>query len=288
MGVSVSRKNSTILFVAVLAIIIAAVLFVFVPRKEHFLLKGRGFKLTPKKFSLYLKDRNIDETSLSDSQRDEILRGWLRNRLLYLESSQMGLDKSGEAYKSIERKVQAFRENLVVSEALRRYVQNEVTVTEDEITRYYENRKKEEFLAQEPLAWLVVLFTTEREKALEIAGAINKKTEDPEKLASSEGSGFSDLGYMPVSDLGDEIKNDILAAPAGRALRPVRYEEEGRVFYYVFIVKDKVWKNDFLKREAVAPEIREKIARVKGKDSVEELLKHLMVKYKVKGDEGVL
>ena len=162
-------------------------------------------------------------------------------------------------------------------------------MTDDEVNRYYQNRKEEDYRAREGMAWLSVIFTRNEDDALRAMDAVNKQKIDAAAFTTEgETSGYSDLGYLPFNDLGDDIREDILAAPAGRALKPVRYEENGRIFYYVFIVRDKVWKNDFLKREAVAGEIRETIRKIKGKEAVEELLKHLLVKYRVKGFEGTL
>ncbi|HOO59798.1 MAG TPA: hypothetical protein PLL34_04500 [Candidatus Mcinerneyibacteriales bacterium] len=284
-----NKKRWIILMVCAALLIAALILFVVRPGKGELLLEGRGFALSAEEFSSYLRDRGIDEQKLTESQRSEIIRGWLRSRLILLESSNMGLEKGSASYRSIEQKVEDYRENLVVAEAIRQYVQKEITVTDDEVNRYYQNRKEEEYRAEEGMAWLVVIFTRNEEEALKAMKSVNDQKMDPAAFHSEkETSGFSDLGYLPFNDLGDDIREDILAAPAGRALRPVRYEEEGRTFYYVFVVRDKVWKNDFLKREAVAGQIREAIRKIKGKEALEELLKHLLVKYRVKGFEGTL
>ena len=283
-------KKRWIIIIVCLAAAAAVALFFLVHKNQgRAILEGKGFSLSADEFSHYLRDRGIDEQKLTETQRRDIITGWLRSRLIMLESSHMGLQKSGDAYRSIERKVRDYRENLVVTEAIRQYVKKEVVVTDDEVNRYYQNRKEEDYRAQEGMAWLSVIFTRNEDDALEAMDAVNNQKIDAAAFTTEgETSGYSDLGYLPFNDLGDDIREDILAAPAGRALKPVRYEENGRIFYYVFIVRDKVWKNDFLKREAVAGEIRETIRKIKGKEAVEELLKHLLVKYKVKGFEGTL
>jgi len=284
----VSRKR-LIIAVCVVAVVAAFILFALNPGQGEFILRGKGFALGEEEFSNYLRDRGIDEQKLTEIQRQEIIKGWLRNRLIMLESSEMGLEKESAAYRSIERKTRDYRETLMINEAIRQYIQKEVVVTDDEVNRYYQNRKEKEYRAEEGMAWLTVIFTRSEEEALKAMNAVNKQKIDPVAFkAEGETSGYSDLGYLPFKDLGDDIREDILAAPAGWALRPVRYEEDGRTFYYVFIVRDKVWKNDFLKRDAVADEIRETIRKIKGKEAVEELLKDLLVKYKVKGFEGTL
>ena len=283
-------KKRWIIIIVCLAVAAAVALFFLVHKNQgRAILEGKGFSLSADEFSHYLRDRGIDEQKLTETQRRDIITGWLRSRLIMLESSHMGLQKSGDAYRSIERKVRDYRENLVVTEAIRQYVKKEVAVTDDEVNRYYQNRKEEDYRAQEGMAWLSVIFTRNEDDALEAMDAVNNQKIDAAAFTTEgETSGYSDLGYLPFNDLGDDIREDILAAPAGRALKPVRYEENGRIFYYVFIVRDKVWKNDFLKREAVAGEIRETIRKIKGKEAVEELLKHLLVKYRVKGFEGTL
>ena len=283
-------KKRWIIIIVCLAAAAAVALFFLVHKNQgRAILEGKGFSLSADEFSHYLRDRGIDEQKLTETQRRDIITGWLRSRLIMLESSHMGLQKSGDAYRSIERKVRDYRENLVVTEAIRQYVKKEVVVTDDEVNRYYQNRKEEDYRAQEGMAWLSVIFTRNEDDALKAMDAVNNQKIDAAAFTTEgETSGYSDLGYLPFNDLGDDIREDILAAPAGRALKPVRYEENGRIFYYVFIVRDKVWKNDFLKREAVAGEIRETIRKIKGKEAVEELLKHLLVKYRVKGFEGAL
>ncbi len=283
-------KKRWIIIIVCLAAAAAVALFFLVHKSQgRLILEGKGFSLSADEFSHYLRDRGIDEQKLTETQRQDIITGWLRSRLIMLESSHMGLQKSGDAYRSIERKVRDYRENLVVTEAIRQYVKKEVVVTDDEVNRYYQNRKEEDYRAREGMAWLSVIFTRNEDDALRAMDAVNKQKIDAAAFTTEgETSGYSDLGYLPFNDLGDDIREDILASPAGRALKPVRYEENGRIFYYVFIVRDKVWKNDFLKREAVAGEIRETIRKIKGKEAVEELLKHLLVKYRVKGFEGTL
>jgi len=285
----VTKKRWIIIFVCLAAAAAVAVLFAVQQNQGKLLLRGKGVALSSEEFSRYLSDRGIDEKKLTETQRQEIIGGWLRSRLIMLESSRMGLKKSGDAFRSIERKVEDYKETLMVTEAIREYVRKEVAVTEDEVNRYYQNRKEEEYRAEEGMAWLTVIFTRSEDEALKAMDAVNRqKTDAAAFTTEGETSGYSDLGYLPFKDLGDDIRGDILASPSGRALKPVRYEENGRIFYYVFIVRDKVWKNDFLQREAVAGEIRETIRKIKGKEAVEELLKHLLVKYKVKGFEGTL
>ena len=245
------------------------------------MIRGRGIKLTEAEFGSMVEESGISLSELNDQERENLLKTWAADELLYREALQKGIPEEKKRREEIRKRVEDFRKRLIVAEAINELITKKVDVTDDEIRRYYENMKEELFTAEVPMVWLNVFHFRDKEEASEKYSGLK----DGEGL-----NGAIDLGYIKNSDLDENVRDEIISTREGRGVKPVKYiDGSGDVFYYVFIVRDKIWKHDIMRLEGVDEIIRIRIKNIKAREQRKELIDELMVEYNVEiSDRGGL
>jgi len=129
----------------------------------------------------------------SDGGRNEFVEQWVEGELLYQEARAEGLDRDEE----IRRKVDQFEHLLLGQELLRRVLERQIAVTDDEIDRYYEENL-ETFRRERDEYRVARLVFRDEETAREVAGELGAA---PERFDDLIASGAY-AGRMDVRDLG--------------------------------------------------------------------------------------
>lgn len=129
----------------------------------------------------------------SDGGRNEFVEQWVEGELLYQEARVEGLDRDEE----IRRKVDQFEHMLLGQEVLRRFLERTISVTEEEIDRYYEENL-EAFRRERKEFRIARLAFRDEETAREVAGELEAAPERFDDMIASEAY----AGRMEVRDLG--------------------------------------------------------------------------------------
>ena len=276
-------KHIKVIAAAVVLVLAAAVVIMVQGHKgNESLISGKGISVTHSDLESLLSDLGMDPETTSDDAKMRLVNDWVFQEMLYKEAKKAGIPANKEIRAEIKRKTYSFMRNLVVMEAIKHFVNDKVTVSDEEISRYYENMKRKNFTAGEAMAWLGVYHFTEKDEALSLFGRLNADVQGV--------PGEIDLGYIKISDLDINIRDEVISTPSGKAVKPVKYiDTTGGEYYYVFTVKDKLWKNDIMALDGVRKMIHAHISNIKAAEVTEELMADLKVKYNIGGiNKGLL
>ncbi len=139
---------------------VLALLFSSCPKKdEKIVVKVNGSKLTSEEINLQIPPEYRKMVTPADI--DAFLNGWVENEILYLEAKRRGVDKED----SVELYIKTWTKRILV-EALKLREFNKITITEDDIRRYFDEHKNE-FLYALKVSQIILQSFAEAQKTLE-------------------------------------------------------------------------------------------------------------------------
>ncbi len=156
------------------------------------------------------------------SLKKNVISKWVENETLY----QMALDEGVSLDEYQEFLVQEYRKALLVQNLLDQKINKSYTISHREIENYYHDHQ-EEFRRSEDEVHIIHLFMDQYDQAIfkEIRNAqdllaIIKKYYFDEKSTIEQPNG--DLGYVPISQLPDQIVKTIKRLQTGKISRPIK------------------------------------------------------------------
>jgi hypothetical protein len=199
----------------------------------------------------------------TDGGRNEFVEQWVEGELLYQKALEEGLQRDEE----IRRKVDQFEHMLMQQEVLRRFLEREITVTDEEITRYYEENI-EGFRRETDEFQVARLVFPEEETAREVAGELEAAPERFDELIASEAYAgrmmLQDLGRYAASEMEGMFGNGRGDLRVGDLSPPV---VAGPGNCYVLRVMAVLEEGSVRERDEVADRIRGILLRRKGEEA---------------------
>jgi hypothetical protein len=144
----------------------------------------------------------------SAGEKNDYVKQWLENELLYQKAIEEGLLEDEE----LQKKVSQFQHMLLEQEVLSRHFEGNITVTDDEVSEYY-TENKEVFIRNEDEYRISKLIFQNEDVASEVVEELKVAPERfDELISSSEYDGMItliDLGFYPVSGLSEAFGNQM-------------------------------------------------------------------------------
>lgn len=144
-----------------LILISIALIFLACPKKKNGQILARvdGSTLTAEEMTLQIPAEYRQMMTQSDVQT--FIDGWVDNELLYLEAKRLGIDKED----SVKMLIATWLKR-ILADAIKMREYNKITITEEEIQKYFEAHK-DEFLYAVKVSQIILSTPAEAQKTLE-------------------------------------------------------------------------------------------------------------------------
>lgn len=201
-------------------------------------------------------------------QKEELVRRWIDTEVLYHEALRRGLHKE----EKIKRMIKRMKTELLAAELVERELNDNTAVTDEELESYYSSHK-EEFARDHPEVRAKHLLVGTRKEAWKVRRRLvrGESFEDLLKEGPIEGG---DLGYFSMDDVPSEIAKVAFSLREGEISKPVKTD----LGYHIIQVLDSEGEGTLRPLKMVKGEIVDKLATIKQRKHLEELLKRLKKK----------
>ncbi|GAB4342765.1 MAG: peptidylprolyl isomerase [Calditrichia bacterium] len=218
---------------------------------------------------------NTPEPEKTDLVR-HIVDKWVRYTALSLEAKEAGMDLTDYQKYSLA----LLEKQYLADQFIEKNFPINVTVTEKEISEYYEANKNE-FVRENDEVHLVQLFMEKLDRAIDreikqsknLLEIITKNLLDksPNRLIQPNG----DLGYIAITDFAPVIQERVKQGIVGKIYGPLKIEKG----YYYFQILDKQKKNSIRELELVKDTIKERLEYVKRYKKINSETDKILKKY---------
>lgn len=213
---------------------------------------------------------------LDTERENEFVERWVDRELLYQEAKRLGLDKSEEVRSDLEM----IEKEYLINKLIERTFGVEISITDEEVTAYYEQNKDLFLINQDEVRILHLI--TENKSDADLALKEIQAGKSFEEVAESRSNGlFSDRG----GDMGYIHRDDVIPEIARRAFRyqigyisPVFRSPYG---YHIIKIMDKQKKGEYRGIEEVREEILQRVRIEKERTTYYDLLFRLRNKTEV-------
>lgn len=222
-------------------------------------------KLTLKEI---LEDIPVEiKKNLTTADVKEYVQKWINSQVLYQEAKRRNLDDDPNLKKEFKK----VKRELLVDRLIELELKNDVSVTDEEIEKYYEEHK-DDFILTEDQVHAYHILVKSRKEANNVRKKL-RKGEDFENVAKeiygdSVKKNEWDLGYFTRSEIIPEIANKVFDMPVGSISLPIKSE----FGYHIIKVIDKQKKGTYNKLENVREEIKFKLEALKKRAQYQRLL----------------
>ncbi|MFQ5675272.1 MAG: peptidyl-prolyl cis-trans isomerase [bacterium] len=224
-------------------------------------------------------------SKLNATEVREFVLQWINSQVLYQEALAQKLNENGDYQKELDR----LQRELLINKLIEYSLADEVSVTDEEISSYFDANKEEFKLSQDVIHAYHVLLKTRKE-----ASRVSKRLKAGEDFAtvfaevntdSSNGKSDDwDLGYFSRDDIAPEISNVVFNLRKGAISIPIK----SAFGYHVVQVVDKLKKGEVKNFDLVKDEIRLKLAAQKKQDRYERFLLQMKSKHPYQTDFQLL
>ncbi|MCX7916618.1 MAG: peptidyl-prolyl cis-trans isomerase [bacterium] len=185
----------------------------------------------------------------------------------------------GKLKKKVENKIKNYYMEVLTQEFVENILINEITITDEEISNYY-NTHLNEFIIPEKVQ-ISEIVVSSKEKADEILNRL-RLGESFEKIAETESISFTkekrgEIGWIEVEKLNPEVASLISQLKPGEILANIIKTEMG---YHIIKLTGRTEKRILTLNEAT-PMIKNLLLSQKKKKEVEDLMKKLKEKSKI-------
>lgn len=236
-------------------------------KKDDFIARVNDSYLTREEFSSL-----VDTTSLSTTQKDQVIKNWIYQEILYQKASKKGITKR-EDYKNILKKSSY---ELAAAMLIEDYLSGEETNYSDDDLKNYFEQNKNYFRAASDLYLLNKVAFSSEEKAIKFR---TLALESDWKKSVNVFSSDSTMLKNSASDLIEE--NNIYPAQLSRIIKEFYPEEISIVitekpgYYSIVQLLSKFGKESIPPFEIIKSKIEKRFLAEKKKMLVEEYLKEL-------------
>ena len=191
---------------------------------------------------------------LTNSDIREFVQRWINSQVLYQEAKRQKLDERID----LKNEFKKAKNELMINKLIELYLEEEVTVTDEEIQAFYEENKEEFVLNQDLVHAYHILGSTRKE-----ANNIRRRLRSGETFEvvsrdvkqALEDTMAWDLGYFSRDDVIREISKVVFSMPRGALSLPIKSD----FGYHIVKLIDKQKKGEFNKLENVNEEINLKL-----------------------------
>ncbi len=209
-------------------------------------------------------------TGAARSQAERYIQHWIESELLYQEALLQGVDKQPE----VQRALKELSRDYIISAFSEQAANAAVSVSDEEIQRYYQEQK-EEFQAEADLYHLLLILVQNQNEALQLRRELIGGTPFSEIASrnSLDGSRLhgGDLGYVPLSALSPMLARAVSAMQPGSLSAPVKSE----LGYNLLRLVDVQRKGATRALEEVQPVIKQRITARKKDEALQNLISRL-------------
>ncbi len=242
-------------------------------KKDDFIARVNDSYLTREEFSSL-----VDTTNLSTTQKDQVIKNWIYQEILYQKASKQGITKR-EDYKNILKKSSY---ELAAAMLIEDYLSGEETNYSDDDLKNYFEQNKNYFRAASDLYLLNKVAFSSEEKAIKFR---TLALESDWKKSVNVFSSDSTMLKNSASDLIEE--NNIYPAQLSRIIKEFYPEEISIVitekpgYYSIVQLLSKFGKESIPPFEIIKSKIEKRFLAEKKKMLVEEYLKELYSKNEI-------
>lgn len=206
----------------------------------------------------------------------EFVLSWINDQVLYQEAVAREIDKDETLRKEFEN----LKRELVISKLLEQTLNKDITVTEEEMTAYYNANQESFILSNDVVHAHHVLLGSQKEaneirrrlRAGEPFGAVAQDvTQD-----SLEGDAW-DLGYFSRKDVIEEIAKVVFEM----SVKSISYPIKSDFGYHIVQLVDKQKKGDVESFDTVKDEIKQKLRTRKRQDKYQRFVLQMKSKFKI-------
>ncbi len=207
----------------------------------------------------------------ADGKKREYIEQWVESELLYQKALEEGLQED----KEIQKKVDRFRHVLLEQEVLKKYLDDEVVVTDDEIQAYY-GANRAIFMRNEDEYRVKKISFNGKGVAKEVYGELSVAPERLDDLLSSGQYDHSvtaaDIGFYPTDQLEGTFTDGLKVG----AMSPLTEMSPGN--YYALLIVEYGRKGSEKGLDEVEDQIRNVLLQSKGENAREMLIEELKKK----------
>lgn len=233
-----------------------------------------GEKITLEKLDEMIQDLPPQFQAMASSRKGEFLDNVIDEKLLYGKALSENIDKDPK----VKRQLEQISKQVVISEFLKREIEQKVRISDEDAKNYYEANKAQ-YTEQEKYRARHILVDTEGE-AKDILNRLNAGEDfaalakEKSKCPSKEKGG--DLGLVSKGQMVPEFDNAALTLEPGKTSDVVKTQ----FGYHVIRLEEKqpAKERSF---EEVKDQIKQTLLPLKQKENFEALLKELKDKNKV-------
>ena len=255
------------------------------------------YKLTVKDFEAQVKSLPPQfQMAIASNKkfRDSFLERWVEVTLMALKAREMKLDQDPE----VKKRLEDLKNALLAQEFSRRYIENKVKVTDDEVKAYYEKHKDQytqqaqvkarHILIKVPAGGDEKAWEEAKKKAMDIK-KMAEKGEDFGELAKkySDDPGTKDrggeLGYFGKGRMVPEFEKAAFSLKPGEISDPVK-----TIFGWHLIQVEDVKAAQAKPFDKVESFVKQRALQEKRQKELEKLLKDVRQKYEVKVNKEAL
>jgi len=209
-------------------------------------------------------------TTAARAQAERYIQHWIESELLYQEALKSGVDKEAE----VQRALKEMSRNYIITAFSERAAGVSVSVSDEEIGRYYQEQK-EEFQAEADLYHALVILVQSQNEALRLRRELMEGASFSEIAGrhSLDGSRFQggDLGFVRLSALSPMIARAVSSMQPGSLSAPVKSE----LGYNLIRLVEVQRKGTTRALEEVRPVIEQRIAARKQEVALQNLISRL-------------
>ncbi|MFQ5637060.1 MAG: peptidylprolyl isomerase [bacterium] len=206
--------------------------------------------------------------------REYVLR-WINDEVLYQEALGRSVDEDEELRKEFE----SLKKQLIINSLIERALKNQILITDEEISQYYESNKGE-FILSDDVVHAYHILTNTRKEANALRRRL-KKGEDFEDLAKAIADSLKthdwDLGYFSKSDIIPEISKMAFNIPVGSYSLPLKSD----FGFHLIKVVDKMKKGEAKNLDHVREEIRFMLEQQRKQENYQRFLLQTKSKFTV-------
>jgi peptidyl-prolyl cis-trans isomerase C len=227
----------------------------------------------------------FNETGLeiSDTQIHRYVQRWIETELIYQEAVEQGLKEHPE----IQKHLKDLEREFLVTKFVENYNNSEITITEQDIQKYYE-RYSDEFIRNEALYNLRIILAENYRTANTHRKEINAGNEfnaiaRNHSLDGSKDKG-GELGWTSMSELNSDLAKRVITQSPNRISTPIKTTGG----YYLVEVLGVRKKGEIKTLEEVETIIVSRLKAEKGKDNFRQLITNLNEKYEIESNLEIL
>lgn len=180
----------------------------------------------------------------------------------------------------LEREFEQLKKELIVGRLLERTLREEIPVTEEEITAYYE-ANKDGYVVPDDMVHAYHILLSNRDAANDIRSKLRDGVPFEQVVHEANNDTLAsidwDWGYFTQNDVIPDIAKVVFKMSPNTYSTPVQSD----LGYHVFQVVDKLKKGDTKSLEMVREEIRMKLQEKKKQDKYQRYLLQMKSKFKI-------